>query len=110
MLQKCKTESRMTQDQETLDSPGRRDLFAIGLALPVVAAMGPPAAAQSSLRSQSALGRRRLGALEVSSVGLGVQNMTRTYQTTVPYRPEMLNIIRAAYDNGHHHLEIRLEH
>ena len=45
-------------------------------------------------------GRRRLGTLEVSSVGLGVQNMSRTYHTTVPYRPEMLNIIRAAYDRG----------
>ncbi len=45
-------------------------------------------------------GRRKLGALEVSSIGLGVQNMTRTYQTTVPSRPEMIRIIRAAYDRG----------
>ena len=45
-------------------------------------------------------GRRRLGKLEVSSVGLGVQNMSRTYQTTVPYRPEMINIIRSAFDRG----------
>jgi hypothetical protein len=45
-------------------------------------------------------GRRRLGKLEVSSVGLGVQNMSRKYETTVPYRPEMINIIRAAYDRG----------
>jgi len=45
-------------------------------------------------------GRRKLGALEVSSVGLGVQNMSRKYETTVPYRPEMINIIRAAYDHG----------
>ena len=29
-------------------------------------------------------GRRKLGSLEVSSLGLGVQNMSRTYQTTVP--------------------------
>jgi len=45
-------------------------------------------------------GRRKLGSLEVSSVGLGVQNMSRKYETTVPYRPEMINIIRAAYDRG----------
>ena len=46
-------------------------------------------------------GRRKLGGkLEVSSIGLGVQNMWRTYQTTVPYRPEMINIIRKAFDNG----------
>lgn len=45
-------------------------------------------------------GRRRLGALDVSSVGIGVQNMSRTYQTTIPSRPEMLNIIRTAFDRG----------
>lgn len=44
--------------------------------------------------------RRKLGPLEVSSVGLGVQNMARTYQTTVPARPEMINIIRTAYERG----------
>src|SRR4029079_15708563 len=45
-------------------------------------------------------GRRRLGSLEVSSVGLGVQNMSRTYQTTIPTRPEMIKIIRTAFDHG----------
>ncbi|MBB3221658.1 aldo/keto reductase [Pseudoduganella umbonata] len=48
----------------------------------------------------SLTGRRKLGKLEVSSIGLGVQNMSRTYQTTVPGRPEMFNIIRTAYDRG----------
>ncbi len=49
----------------------------------------------------SSLGRRKLGGkLEVSSIGLGVQNMSRTYQTTIPSRPEMIKIIRAAFDNG----------
>nr|WP_198133831.1 aldo/keto reductase [Anaeromyxobacter dehalogenans] len=46
------------------------------------------------------MGRRRLGSLEVSSVGLGVQNMSRTYQTTIPTRSEMLSIIRTAFDRG----------
>ena len=45
-------------------------------------------------------GRRRLGSLEVSSVGIGVQNMSRTYQTTIPTRSEMINIIRTAFDHG----------
>ena len=36
----------------------------------------------------------------MSSVGLGVQNMSRSYQTTVPTRPEMINIIRTAFDRG----------
>lgn len=46
------------------------------------------------------VGRRRLGPLEVSAVGLGVQNMSRRYETTVPYRPGMIHIIRAAFDRG----------
>jgi aryl-alcohol dehydrogenase-like predicted oxidoreductase len=46
-------------------------------------------------------GRRKLGGtLEVSSVGLGVQNMSRKYETTIPSRPEMINIIRTAFDHG----------
>lgn len=46
------------------------------------------------------IGNRRLGTLEVSSIGLGVQNMSRKYETTTPYRPEMINVIRAAFDHG----------
>jgi len=53
-----------------------------------------------SAREDVRPGRRRLGRLEVSSVGLGVQNMSRKYETTVPYRPEMINVIRAAFDRG----------
>ena len=56
--------------------------------------------ASSSTPAPAAPGRRRLGKLEVSSVGMGVQNMARKYETTVPYRPEMINIIRSAYDRG----------
>ncbi len=48
----------------------------------------------------TSLGKRKLGSLEVSSVGIGVQNMSRTYQTTIPTRSEMHNIIRTAFDNG----------
>ncbi|REH00967.1 aldo/keto reductase [Flavobacterium aquicola] len=48
-----------------------------------------------------ASGKRRLGSsLEVSSIGIGVQNMSRTYQTTIPLRSEMHNIIHKAFDNG----------
>lgn len=51
--------------------------------------------------AKAAPGKRKLGGkLEVSSIGLGVQNMPRTYQTTIPYRPEMINIIRKAYERG----------
>jgi aryl-alcohol dehydrogenase-like predicted oxidoreductase len=44
--------------------------------------------------------KRKLGSLEVTSIGLGVQNMSRTYQTTIPNRKEMHKIIRKAIDNG----------
>jgi aryl-alcohol dehydrogenase-like predicted oxidoreductase len=66
---------------------------------PLPAATQRPGSTQSPLNS-TLLGRRRLGSLEVSSVGLGVQNMSRTYQTTIPTRSEMLNIIRTAFDSG----------
>lgn len=57
-------------------------------------------ASQNSL-SKASPGRRKLGGkLEVSSIGLGVQNMHRTYQTTIPSRPEMTQIIRKAFDSG----------
>ena len=49
---------------------------------------------------KNTLRKRKLGTLEVSSIGLGVQNMSRTYQTTIPSRPEMINIIRTAFDQG----------
>jgi len=44
--------------------------------------------------------KRKLGNLEVSSIGLGVQNMSRTYQTTIPNRKQMHQIIHKAYDKG----------
>lgn len=63
-------------------------------------ALGAAPAIEAGARAapQSRTGRRMLGALEASSIGLGVQNMSRTYQTTIPSRPEMINIIRAAHD------------
>ena len=57
-------------------------------------------AARGAQPGASLTDRRKLGALEVSSLGLGVQNMHRTYQTTVPYRPEMIHIIRTAHERG----------
>lgn len=53
------------------------------------------------LLENSATGKRKLGKnLEVSAIGIGVQNMSRTYQTTIPTRTEMHNIIHKAFDNG----------
>lgn len=55
---------------------------------------------QSGFQS-STLSKRKLGGkLEVSGIGLGVQNMHRKYDSIVPYRPEMIKILRSAYDQG----------
>lgn len=70
-------------------------------AAPLLGGAAAQALAEPALSAAAtAPGRRRLGTLEVSSVGIGVQNMARRYETTVPYRPEMINILRAAYDRG----------
>ena len=85
---------------------GRRGLLAAAGSLavaPLLTGGATPAAAQAAGTAgaaRPARGRRKLGTLEVSAIGIGVQNMHRTYQTTVPYRPEMIAILRAAFDNG----------
>jgi len=88
--------------------PGRRKLLGAGIAL-AAASLLPriPANAQNQGATgagtppQTApIGRRKLGALEVSAIGMGVQNMHRKYTTEVPYRPEMINILRTAFDRG----------
>jgi aryl-alcohol dehydrogenase-like predicted oxidoreductase len=80
---------------------GRRGLLTASMALPALAAAcatAPPAGVVSSARP--VLDRRRLGTLEVSSIGLGVQNNFRKYTTETPYRPEMVDLIRTAFDSG----------
>ncbi len=91
--------------EDGLALPGRRQMLGAGIALttasllPQSIAQAQGAAGANTLQSTSN-DRRRLGTLEVSSVGLGVQNMSRTYQTTIPTRSEMFNIIRTAFDHG----------
>jgi aryl-alcohol dehydrogenase-like predicted oxidoreductase len=85
--------------------PGRRRFLGAAGSLAALSLLGGTdaqasgQAASSSVAAQAS-GRRKLGRLDVSSVGLGVQNMSRTYQTTMPSRPEMLNIIRTAFERG----------
>ena len=75
-------------------------LAALGACAPALASSETPPPAPPRSTSRPDPGRRMLGSLEVSSIGLGVQNMHRKYTTTVPYRPEMVDVIRAAYDRG----------
>jgi len=95
----------MTEERSV--ETGRREFLGAVGGLAAVSVLGNASARASghtpdreSTVTVSAPGRRKLGPLEVSSVGLGVQNMSRTYQTTIPRRPEMLAIIRAAFDSG----------
>jgi len=93
-------------NHKTAANRGRRDFFKTGLVLAGGAML--PAACQDSNTdptpnpvNQQVTTRRKLGGtLEVSGVGLGVQNMHLTYPGLVPSRPEMLNIIRTAYERG----------
>jgi aryl-alcohol dehydrogenase-like predicted oxidoreductase len=59
---------------------------------------GASAAAGST--GTEVVGRRRLGKLEVSSIGIGVQNNSRKYTTETPYRPEQISLLRRAFDHG----------
>jgi aryl-alcohol dehydrogenase-like predicted oxidoreductase len=87
---------------------GRRSFLLSAGALAATPLLGCTATAASAQprpgaqkhAASSAIGRRTLGKLEVSSVGHGVQNTSRTYQTTIPYRPEMIDLIRTSFDRG----------
>ncbi|MGE0000605.1 MAG: aldo/keto reductase [Fimbriimonadaceae bacterium] len=81
----------------------RREILGLGFGLAAFAGLPQPATgtefhAHSS--STGSVGRRKLGRLEVSSIGMGVQNMHRKYDTSIPSRAEMVAILRAAYDRG----------
>ena len=69
---------------------GRRNFLEAAGSLAAVSLLGTTASGASAPTIGSAgstatqgRSRRKLGSLEVSSIGLGVQNMSRTYQTTV---------------------------
>jgi aryl-alcohol dehydrogenase-like predicted oxidoreductase len=95
----------MNRDVESLKvGMNRRNFVGVGLSMAATAVLAPHntagQAGASEANSGEAIGRRKLGKLEVSAIGLGVQNMTRRYETTVPDRREMINIIRTAFDRG----------
>ena len=83
---------------------GRRSLLQGASALAATSVLGTMTtqahAQENGTPVAGALERRMLGPLEVTSIGLGVQNMSRKYDTTTPYRPEMIALIRTAYNQG----------
>src|SRR3974390_1425991 len=69
----------------------------------ITSGLSSPAIAQDSrggVNKPLVNGRRKLGQLEVSSVGLGCQDMTGTFYATAPRRPDMIALARAAHDRG----------
>src|SRR5436190_16780039 len=65
------------------------------LSLPAMAQQGGTASIEGRVN-----GRRKLGKLEVSGVGLGCQDFTGTFYATAPKRPDMIALVRAAHDRG----------
>lgn len=91
--------------------PARRKLLIAGAGMAAASLIPQVNGAQSSPQSHGGVagqqgqpvagpGRRKMGGLDVSAIGLGVQNMSRKYDTSVPWRPEMVNIVRRAFDQG----------
>lgn len=66
-----------------------------GFSLPAFAKEASGSAAKAMVG-----GRRKLGKLEVSAIGLGCQDMTGTFYGTAPRRADMIALIRAAHDRG----------
>ncbi len=97
---------KKSKDQNQSILQNRRDFLFASATASAAAVMLPHTALaagknnNNSSQPKVAFGKRKLGALEVSALGIGVQNMSRTYQRTTPYRPEMINIIRTAYEDG----------
>lgn len=82
---------------------GRRNFIQSAGAMTVAAMAGTlprKAEAQASWAGVRVDGRRQLGALEVSSIGLGCQDMTGTFYATVPRRSDMIRLARTAHEHG----------
>ncbi|WP_295638362.1 aldo/keto reductase [uncultured Methylibium sp.] len=98
--------SGMSVDINGRTLPDRRRALAAGLGLGAAALLtGMPTGARAQQANPSALpqaapnGRRRLGSLEVSALGLGCQNFAGMYGPPVD-RQEAIRVMRAAYDRG----------
>ena len=100
----------MTDDTITTRTPeslSRRNIFKGAAALGAGAALaacqstaGAPAGTAARRARSGAMGRRKLGSLDVSALGMGVQNQHRTFHSIVPNREDMVRLIREAHDEG----------
>lgn len=92
----------MSDDHNEIDPIRRTILTGAAVTASAVALGVTRVSAQPSQAGDAAPapGRRMLGGLEVSELGLGVQNMHRTFHTIVPERADMIALIRTAFDEG----------
>ena len=89
-----------TKREYTGHSIVRRDfLRTIGLVAAATAAPFGVFGTQAPASSAAALGRRKLGALDVSALGLGCMSMAGVYNPP-PDKQQMIALIRAAFDRG----------
>ena len=98
------TEATQTNASQSLS---RRNIFKGAAALGAGAALaacqttaGATAGGSARRARAGSMGRRRLGSLDVSALGMGVQNQHRTFHSVVPYRPDMVRLIQEAVDEG----------
>lgn len=82
----------------------RREFLLIGAGVTAASMLSSPGHANpvslTPAKTSTPLPVRMLGQLQVSAIGLGVQNMSRKYDTSVPNRKEMHQVIRTAYEQG----------
>lgn len=92
----------MAEEEETNKMPNSHDLNrrAFLRTTGVIAATAIAQESGAAAAKPLVNGRRKLGRLEVSSVGLGCQDMTGTFYATAPRRPDMIALARAAHDRG----------
>ena len=92
----------MSDDHNEIDPIRRTILTGAAVTASAVALGVTRVSAQASQAGDAAPapGPRMLGGLEVSELGLGVQNMHRTFHTIVPERADMIALIRTAFDEG----------
>ena len=92
----------MSDDHNEIDPIRRTILTGAAVTASAVALGVTRVSAQTSQAGDAAPapGPRMLGGLEVSELGLGVQNMHRTFHTIVPERADMIALIRTAFDEG----------
>ena len=86
---------------DSIDTARRTLMTASAVAAAGTLATGCGALATGTVSAATAqAGRRMLGQLEVSELGLGVQNMSRNFATLVPDRRAMIVLIQTAFDEG----------